>query len=183
MTTVTVCSDFGIQESKICYHLQFFPFYLPCLVLTVASWPTYRCLKRQVRWSVTPISLRIFQSVVIRTVKGFRVVSETEVDIFLKFTCFLCDPVNVSSLIFSSSASSKLSLYIWKFLVHILLKDFENYLASIGNECHCMVVWTFFGIAFLGDWYENWPFPILWPLLSFPNVMTYWVQHFNSIIF
>ena len=131
----------------------------------------------------THLSKNFPQSVVIHTVTGFRVINETEVDIFLKFTCFFCDPVNVSSLMSSSSASSKLSLYIWKFLVHILLKDFANYLASIGNECHCMVVWTFFGIAFLWDWYENWPFPILWPLPSFPNVMTYWVQHFNSIIF
>ena len=45
------------------------------------------------------------------------------------------------------------------------------------------VVWAFFGIAFLWDWNENWPFPVLWPLLSFPNLMAYWVQHFHSIIF
>ena len=46
-----------------------------------------------------------------------------------------------------------------------------------------VVVWTFFGIAFLWDWNESWPFPVLWPLLSFPNLLAYWVQHFNSIIF
>ena len=46
------------------------------------------------------------------------------------------------------------------------LKDFEHNLASMWNECNCMVVWTFFGIAFLWDWNENWPFPVLWPLLS-----------------
>ena len=45
------------------------------------------------------------------------------------------------------------------------------------------VVWTFFGPAFLRDWNENWPFPVLWPLLSFPNLLAYWVQYFNSIIF
>ena len=45
------------------------------------------------------------------------------------------------------------------------------------------VVWVFFGIAFLWDWNENWPFPVLWPLLSFPNLLAYWVQHINSIIF
>ena len=45
-----------------------------------------------------------------------------------------------------------------------------------------MVVWTFFGIA-LWNWNENWPFPVLWPLLSFPNLFAYWVQHFHSIIF
>ena len=41
---------------------------------------------------------------------------------------------------------------------------------------------TFFGIAFLWDWNENWPFPVLWPLLSFPNFLAYWVQHFNIIM-
>ena len=46
-----------------------------------------------------------------------------------------------------------------------------------------VVVWGFFGIAFLWDWNENWPFPVLWPLLSFPNLLAYWVQHFHSIIF
>ena len=48
---------------------------------------------------------------------------------------------------------------------------------------NCAVVLAFFGIAFLWDWNENWPFPVLWPLLSFPNFLAYWVQHFHSIIF
>ena len=52
-----------------------------------------------------------------------------------------------------------------------------------GDECNCAVVWAFFGIAFLWDWNKNWPFPVLWPLLSFPNLLTYWGQHFHSIIF
>ena len=48
------------------------------------------------------------------------------------------------------------------------MKDFEHYLASMWNYMHnCMVVWTFFGIALLWDWNENWPFPVLWSLLSF----------------
>ena len=51
------------------------------------------------------------------------------------------------------------------------------------DECNCAIVWTFFGIAFLRDWNENWPFPVLWPRLRFPNLLTYWVQRFNSIIF
>ena len=63
------------------------------------------------------------------------------------------------------------------------LKDFEYYLAHMWNGCNCTVVWTFFGIALLWDWNENWPFPVLWPLLSFPNLLGYWVQHFNNIIF
>ena len=62
------------------------------------------------------------------------------------------------------------------------LKDFEHYLASMWNERYCMVVWTFFGIPLLWDWNENWLFPVLWPVLSVPNLLTYWMQHFNSII-
>ena len=54
---------------------------------------------------------------------------------------------------------------------------------AMWDECNCALVWAFFGIAFLWDWNENWPFPVLWPLLSFPNLLAYWVQHFNSIIF
>ena len=45
------------------------------------------------------------------------------------------------------------------------------------------VVWIFFGIMLLWDWNENWSFSVLWPLLKFPNTLTYWVQHFKSIIF
>ena len=85
------------------------------------------------------------------------------------------------------SALSKSSLNIWKFSVHGLLKpgleNFEHYFVGMWNGCNCTVVWTFFGIAFLWDWNENWLFPVLWPLLSFPYLLAYWVQHFHSIIF
>ena len=67
-----------------------------CTVLTVASWPAYRFLRRQVRWSGIPISLRFFQFVVTHTVKGFSIVNEAEVDIFLEFPCFLYDPASVT---------------------------------------------------------------------------------------
>ena len=116
--------------------------------------------------------------VVIHTVKGFDIVNK-EVDVFLELSCFLDDPTNVGNLISGSSAFSKSSLNIWKFTVHVLLKsgleNFEHYFASIWNECNCEVVWTFFSIAFFGDWNENWPFPVLWPLLHFPNLLAYWV--------
>ena len=73
------------------------------------------------------------------------------------------------------------------FTVHVLVKprleNFEHYFSSVWDECNCAIVWAFFSIAFLWDWNENWPFPILWPLLSFPNLLAYWVQHFHSIIF
>ena len=63
------------------------------------------------------------QFVVIHTVKGFGIVNEVEVDVFLEFSCFFSDSVNVGNLISGSSTFSKSSLYIWKFLVHILLKS------------------------------------------------------------
>ena len=116
------------------------------------------------------------QFVVIHTVKGFIIVNEPEVDIFfLEFPCFFYDPKDVGSLISGSSSFSKSSLYIWKFLIHTLLEDFKLDLASMWNECNCATVWTFYDIAFLGDWHEDWPFPALWPLLSFPKLLTYWV--------
>ena len=59
------------------------------------------------------------QFVVIHTVKGFHVVNETVVDVFLEFTCFLYDPANVGNLISDSSAFSKPSLYIWKFSIQV----------------------------------------------------------------
>ena len=126
------------------------------------------------------------QFVVIHTVKGFGVANKAEVDIFLELSWFFYDPMDVGNLISGSSAFSKSSLNTWKFSVHILLKphleNFEHYFASMWDECNCVVVWTFFGIAFLCNWNENGPFPVLWPM-SFPNLLAYWVQHFNSIIF
>ena len=65
----------------------------------------------------------------------FSVVNEVEVNVFLEFSCFFYDPVDVGNLISGSSAFSKSSLNIWKFLVHILLKplleNFEHYFASM----------------------------------------------------
>ena len=124
------------------------------------------------------------QFVVIHTVKGFDIVSKAKVDVFLEFSCFFYDQTDVGHLISGSPAFSKSSLNIWKLSVHILLKphlkNFEHYFASMWN---CVLVWTFFEISLLWDWNENWPFPVLWPLLSFPNLLACWVQHFNNIIF
>ena len=125
--------------------------------------------------------------IVIHPVKGFGIVNKAEIDVFLELSCFSDDPVDVGNLISGSSAFSKFSLNIWKFMVHVLLnpglENFEHYFTSLWDECNCAVVWAFFGIAFLRDWNENWPFPVLWPLLSYPNLLAYWVQHFHSIIF
>ena len=75
------------------------------------------------------------QFVVIDAVKGFSVVNEAEVDVFLELPCFFYNPVDIGNLISASSASCKSSLHVWKFLVHILLKtglkNFEHYFASM----------------------------------------------------
>ena len=62
------------------------------------------------------------QFVVIHTIKGFGIVSKAEIDVFLELSCFFDDPLDVGKLISGSSAFSKASLNIWKFMVHILLK-------------------------------------------------------------
>ena len=152
---------------------------VPCLVLPVASWPAYRFLMRQVRWSGIPISWKNFPQFVVIHSQMLGVVNKAEIDVFLELSCFSYDPTDVGNWISGSSAFSKSSL------VHVLLKphleNFEHYIAGMWDECNCVVVWTFFGIAFLWNWSENWPFLALWPLLGFPNLLAHWVQHFNSI--
>ena len=90
--------------------------------------------------------------------------------LFLEFSCFFYDRVDVGSLISGSSAFSKSSLYIWTFSVHILLKpsleNFEHYLISMWNECNSLVLNILWLYPSLG-WNENWPFPVLGPLPSF----------------
>ena len=70
----------------------------------------------------------------IHRIKGFSIVSEAEVDVFLEFSCFFYDSMDVGNLISGSSGFSKTSLNIWKFMVHVLLKpgleNFEHYFAS-----------------------------------------------------
>ena len=108
---------------------------VPCLVLSVASWATYRFLRRQVRWSGIPNFLRIFN----------------EADVFLELPCFLCDPTDVANLISGSSVSSKPSLSISKFLAQALLKPSvrDSECSSMWNVCNRTIVWTLFGLALL----------------------------------
>ena len=80
---------------------------VPCPVLTVVSWPAYRFLKRQVRWSGIPVSKNFPQFVVIHTVKSFGIVNKTEIDVFLELSCFFNYPLDVGNLISGSSAFSK----------------------------------------------------------------------------
>ena len=125
------------------------------------------------------------QVVVVHTVKGFGIVNKAEV--FLELSCFFSDPTDVGNLISGSSSFSKTSSNIWRLMVHVLLKpsleNFEHYFTSMWDDCNYVVALVFFGIVFLWDWNESWPFPVLWPLLSFPSLLAYLVQHFNSINF
>ena len=168
-------SQFG---TSLLFHVQFYCCFLTCIQISQEA--------GNVVWH-SHLLKNFPQFVGIYTVKGFGVVNKAEVDVFLELSCFFDDPADIGNLISGSSAFSKSSLNIWKFMVHILLKpgleNFEHYFACVWDECNCAVVWTFFGIAFLWNWNENWPFPVLWPLLSFPNLLVYWVHHFNSIIF
>ena len=115
------------------------------------------------------------QFVLTHTVKGFGIVNKAEVDDFLELSCFFDDPPDAGNLISGSSAFSKSTLNIWKFMVHVLLKsdleNFEHYFASVWDECSCVVVWAFFGIAFLWIWMKTdifqscglcWVFQICW---------------------
>ena len=83
------------------------------------------------------------QFTVIYTVKGFGIVNKAEI-MFLWNSCFFDDPADVGNLISGSSAFSKSSLNIWKFMVNVLLKfcleNFERYFASVWDECNCAVV-------------------------------------------
>ena len=69
----------------------------------------------------------------------------------------------------------------WWAAIHVVtqsrtqLKWLSSGSSRMWNECNCAVGWAFFGIAFLWDWNENWHFPVLWPPLSFPNLLAYWV--------
>ena len=93
---------------------------VPCLVLTIASWPAYRFVRRQVQWSGIPIAWSIFHSFLWSTQSKALVLSMKQI-FFLEFPCFFYDPTDVGNLISGSSVFSKSSLNIWKFSIHILL--------------------------------------------------------------
>ena len=82
------------------------------------------------------------------------------------------------------SSFSKPSLDIWKFLVHIMLKpsmqDFKQDFTNMGDEYNCLMVGTFFSTALLGNRDEDWPFPVLWPFLGLPDLLTYWMVYASS---
>ena len=101
---------------------------VPCPVLTVASWPAYRFLRRLIRWFGIPISFRILQFLVIHRVKGFGIIHKAEVDVFLELSCFFDDPVDVGSLSLVSlpflnpawTSGSSRFIYCWSLARRIL---------------------------------------------------------------
>ena len=134
--------------------------------------------------------LKNFPQFVIHTVKGFGVVNKAKVDVFLESLDFsmiqqmlaiwFLVPLPFLNPAMWTPGSSRFTYYwslAWRILSITLLAQ------NLWDECNCTVVWAFFGIAFLWDWNENWPFPVLGPLLSLPDLLAYWVKHFHSIIF
>ena len=125
------------------------------------------------------------QFIVIHTVKGFGVVNKAEVDVFLEFFCFsmiqwmlaIWSLVCLPFLNKAWTSGSSQFRYSWNLAWRILS---ITLLACVKWVQLCG---TFFGISSLCDWNENWPFPVLWPLLSFPYLPEYWVQHSLSINF
>ena len=111
------------------------------------------------------------QLIVIHTVKGFGIVNKAEIDVFLELSCFFDDPMDVRNLISASSAFSKTSLNIWKFMVHVLLKpgleNFEHYFTNVWDECNCVVVWAFFVIPKERQCQNRTKAPLLFSLLCF----------------
>ena len=156
------------------------PVHCSCLILAVASWSTEKFLRRQARWSGIPhLFKNVPQFVVIHTVKGFGIVNKAEVIVFWDSLAFsmIRQMLAIWSLVLLPFLNPAWTSESSQF--HVLLKpgleNFEHYFARVWDECNCAVVWAFFGITFLWDWNENWPFPVLWPLLSFPNLLTYWL--------
>ena len=112
------------------------------------------------------------QFVVIHTVKGFSIVNKAVVDVFLELSCFFDDPMDCWQF------DLWFLWLLWIQLEHLefhssraVSEKFEHYFVSVWGEYNCAVVWIFFGSAFLWDWNENWLFPVLWPPLSFPNLL------------
>ena len=148
------CTPWAVRNQSI----------VPCLVQNIVSSPAYMFLRRgKVVW-YSHIFKNFPQFAVIHKVKDFSVVNEAEVYVFLEFSYFLYDPTEVGNSVPDSSAFSKSSLYIWKFLVHVLLKPslkyFEHYLASMWSKWNCMIVWTFFDVILLCNCNENWLFQV-----------------------
>ena len=134
-------------RTSLLFHVQFYCCFLTCTQISQEA--------DQVVW-YSHLFQNFPQLIVIHRVKGFGIINKAEIDVFLELSCFFNDPADIGNLISGSSAFSKTSLNIRKFMVHVLLKpgleSFEHYFTSMWDECNCAVVWAFFGIAFLQNW-------------------------------
>ena len=104
------------------------------------------------------------QFIVIHMVKDFGIVNEAEIDVYLELSCCFNDPSDVGNLISGSTAFSKTSLNIWKFMAHILLKpglkNFEHYFTSMWDECNFELVWTIFALPLGLEWKLTFSSPV-----------------------
>ena len=140
-----------------------------------------------VKWSDITIFLRTVHSSLWSTQsKALALVNEAEVDVLPEFSCFFYDPLDFGNLslvpvyFLNPAWISRGSgfTYFWSLAWRILS------ITLLACEMGA-ILWyflTFFVISLLWNWNENGPFPVLRPLLSFPNLLAYWVQHFHSII-
>ena len=157
---------------------------LPCPVLTVASLTCMQVSQEagKVVW-YSHLFKNLLHVVVIHAVKGFGVVNEQ----MFFWNSFAYSMIQWMLAIWSLVPLPFLNpawtsgifqfTYCWSLTWRIIDNNKASHFTSVWDECSCAVAWTFFGIAFLWDWNENWPFPVLWPLLSFPNLLlAYWVQ-------
>ena len=127
------------------------------------------------------------QIIVIHTIKGFSIVNKAEIKLSCLFVClFFYDPTDDGNLISgfllflnpAGTSGSSQFIYCWSLAwrilsITLLTCEMSAIVWYLNNLWHCLF-W---------DWNENWPFPVLWPLLSFLNLPVYWVQHFHGIIF
>ena len=126
MTIYSLDIFLSLFGTSLLFHVQFNSCFLTCIQISQEA--------GQVVW-YSHLSQNFPQFIVIHTVKGFGIVNEAEIDVFLELSCFFDDPVDAGNLISSSSAFSKTTLNIWNFTVHVLLKpdleNFEHYFTSV----------------------------------------------------
>ena len=115
-----------LLETSLLFHVSSNCCFLTCIQISQEA--------DQVVW-YSNLFQNFPRSIVIHSVKGFGIVKKAEIDVFLELSCFFEDPTNAGNLISGSSAFSKSSLSIWKFLIHLLLKlgleNFEDYFTSV----------------------------------------------------
>ena len=127
------------------------------------------------------------QFIVIYAVKGFGIINKTKVDVSLEFSCFFMIqwmlavhslvPLPFLNLVWTSRISW--FTYHWSLAWRILsITLLACEMSAIVQQFEHSLALPFSGIGM-----KNWPFPVLWPLLNFSNLLAYWVQHFHSIIF